>query len=195
MTEENTQPAANEGAMKYLPEMNAVESSNINALGYDGNNAFVEFKDGTHWMYTDVPASTYTDWMKSESVGKFFHASIRGKYNSARWLDDQWVDSNEVSKEADNAEAAEGNDTESEQTTTLESQPDTAQEAPDQPTVAGDDYKVLIVDMAITVNKDVSPETLAEWLVNCPYGVKIDGVRDVNVSIEAEFSLCKEQAA
>ena len=95
-----------ESGKTFLPEMNAVESSNINSIGYDGSNAFVEFKDGTYWMYTDVPASVYTDWLKSESIGSYFHAKIKGSYNSAKWVDNEWALQHEA-----------GNDSESESTT------------------------------------------------------------------------------
>lgn len=59
-----------------------VESSNINAVGYDQDTKkmVVEFKGGGQYEYTDVPFDVYTDLMDSDSVGQTFHKTIRGKY-------------------------------------------------------------------------------------------------------------------
>ena len=71
--------------MTVLPEMNAVKSSNIESAGHDGQHAFIKFKDGDVYQYSDVPASVFTDMMQADSVGSFFHKNIKGKYTSKKW--------------------------------------------------------------------------------------------------------------
>lgn len=65
-------------------EMKAVESSNIESVGYDAQTLFVKFKDGNMYRYQDVPAGTYRDLMDSESIGGHFHAHIKGQYKSEK---------------------------------------------------------------------------------------------------------------
>ena len=59
-----------------------VQSSMIASLGYetDTSTLEVEFNSGAVWQYYDVPESIYYDMMNSGSLGKFFHANIRGQY-------------------------------------------------------------------------------------------------------------------
>jgi hypothetical protein len=57
-------------------------SSNIAAVGYDTDERklAVEFKGGGTYQYDEVPITTYTDLLTAESMGKFFHANIKGKF-------------------------------------------------------------------------------------------------------------------
>ena len=59
-----------------------VQSSMIASLGYEADISTleVEFNSGAVWQYYDVPESIYYDMMNSGSLGKFFHANIRGQY-------------------------------------------------------------------------------------------------------------------
>jgi len=63
-----------------------VQSSMITSLGYDANTSTleVEFKSGAVWQYYDVPESIYYDMMNSGSLGKFFHANIKGSYGESQ---------------------------------------------------------------------------------------------------------------
>lgn len=164
--------AEEQGGTTYLPEMNPIESSNINAVGYDGINAFVEFKDGTHWMYTNVPASLYTEWMQADSKGSFFHQKIKGQFGSAKWIDNEWVAQNapEAGNDSESAQTSDSAPSDTDDTVRSdsgaahpmegeaqeqaaaenaeaqgneESQPDTAPEAPEQPTAAGDPASIV----------------------------------------------------
>lgn len=61
-----------------------VESSNIASVGYDGVNLEVEFKSGAIYQYENVPIRVYDVMMKADSVGKYFNAHIKSKYNYRR---------------------------------------------------------------------------------------------------------------
>ena len=64
----------------------SVQSSMIASLGYraDTSTLEVEFNSGAVWQYYDVPESIYYDMMNSGSLGKFFHANIRGQYREVQ---------------------------------------------------------------------------------------------------------------
>jgi len=65
-----------------------VDSSLIKQIGYDGETLRVQFNDkktgagGKFYDYRDVPENIYDDLLSAESVGKFFHANIKGKYQT-----------------------------------------------------------------------------------------------------------------
>jgi hypothetical protein len=63
-------------------EMKPVTSSNIAAIGHDGNALHVQFKSGagaTH-KYIGVPPELHEAMLTAPSVGKFFHKNIKGQY-------------------------------------------------------------------------------------------------------------------
>ena len=66
---------------KPIPLM-PVESSNIEAVGYDQEEQelIIEFKSGRTYIYFDVPFDVYTGLMDAESKGKYFHKNIRNIY-------------------------------------------------------------------------------------------------------------------
>lgn len=61
--------------------MVAVKSSNIRAIGYDKETQVlaVEFTNGVY-KYAAVPPEVHEAMMASDSVGKYFHAAIKGHY-------------------------------------------------------------------------------------------------------------------
>ncbi|KKM06703.1 hypothetical protein LCGC14_1741290 [marine sediment metagenome] len=66
-------------------KMVSVESSNIEAVGYDEQKEelFIEFKnkgENTTYKYRGVPSKKYDSMVKADSVGRFFHKHIRGLY-------------------------------------------------------------------------------------------------------------------
>lgn len=63
-------------AIKRVP----VVSSNIASAGYDSGTLSIEFLNGSVWDYPNVPAEIFTDFMASESKGKYFASHIRNKY-------------------------------------------------------------------------------------------------------------------
>jgi hypothetical protein len=56
-----------------------VTSSNIASIGYDPvtNTLEVEFKNGTVYQYSDVPASVHSGLMAASSHGSYFNARIK----------------------------------------------------------------------------------------------------------------------
>lgn len=67
-------------------EMVSVSSSNIAAIGYDVEFArlFVEFTSGGTYRYDGVEWGEYDALLRAESVGKYLHANIKGKYATTK---------------------------------------------------------------------------------------------------------------
>jgi XTP/dITP diphosphohydrolase len=68
--------------MQRLP----VESSDIISIGYDEKTRVLEteFHGGRVYQYRDVEPETYHHFMRAESYGLFFNASINGRYRYKR---------------------------------------------------------------------------------------------------------------
>lgn len=63
-----------------------MESSLATSVGYDPSTSTleIEFKSGgAIWQYYDVPESVYYEMM-STSIGKYFHANIKGNYTESQ---------------------------------------------------------------------------------------------------------------
>lgn len=63
-------------------ERTPVKSSQIVSIGHDSekNVLEIEFKGGNIYHYTDVDASKHAALIAAESIGKHFHANIRGQH-------------------------------------------------------------------------------------------------------------------
>lgn len=61
----------------------SVKSSNIASVGFDIQKKVleVEFYSGGTYQYSNVPKEVYFRFIKSESLGKFLHTSIKGVYS------------------------------------------------------------------------------------------------------------------
>ena len=66
-------------------ERQEVDSSNIDAVGYDETTQTleIEFRNGVY-QYEDVPEDVYEDLMGAVSIGGFFHECIRDVYPCSR---------------------------------------------------------------------------------------------------------------
>ena len=64
------------------PDMEWVDSSNIEAIGYDDNmrELFVQFKGGTTYIYVDVPAEVHQELRQADSKGIYLNREIRNSY-------------------------------------------------------------------------------------------------------------------
>lgn len=74
-----------------LIKLNPVShSSNIKAIGYDEDSQIlvVQFLDGGKYKYEAVPPQIYKDFLRSQSMGKYFHASIKGKFKAEKMTPD-----------------------------------------------------------------------------------------------------------
>ena len=69
-----------------MVEMQYVDSSNINAVGYDEDKEalLVEFNSGDTYQYENVPEQAYRDLMDAESMGSHFHTFIRSVYEYSK---------------------------------------------------------------------------------------------------------------
>jgi hypothetical protein len=64
----------------------AVASSSIAAVGYDGETQTleIEFSNGFVYRYFGVPADAFEGLLSAESKGQFFQRAIRGRYGYAK---------------------------------------------------------------------------------------------------------------
>lgn len=67
-------------------EMTSVESSNIEAVGYDEDSSTLqlEFKNGGTYQYFDVPVRVFEELRDAASVGKYLAANIKGVYRYSK---------------------------------------------------------------------------------------------------------------
>ncbi len=65
-----------------MPRVTAhpVVSSNIDRVGHHDRTLFISFHHGGIYSYADVPYAVFQALLDAESVGKFFHANIKGKF-------------------------------------------------------------------------------------------------------------------
>lgn len=75
--EKKEQPRVKDGYIK-------VESSYIKAIKYSNSLLVVKFVSGETYVYAGVEADTVIMMLAAESVGKYFAARIRDKYNFIR---------------------------------------------------------------------------------------------------------------
>jgi hypothetical protein len=63
-----------------------VDSSNIEAIGYDENSSTlqVEFKNGGMYQYFDVPEEVFIGLRDADSVGGYLAARIKGTYRYSK---------------------------------------------------------------------------------------------------------------
>jgi hypothetical protein len=64
----------------------AVESSNIQSIGYDEATLTLEvlFLNGGRYQYKGVLPEHHDALMQAESIGKHLHAQIKGKYECVK---------------------------------------------------------------------------------------------------------------
>ena len=64
--------------MKLKP----VESEMLEAVGYDANLRVLEvvFNTGDRYRYREVPSFEYDGLMNAESIGRYMHKRIIGRY-------------------------------------------------------------------------------------------------------------------
>ena len=61
----------------------SVESSNLRSVGYDEYLLVleIEYNSGTVYRYYGVPSEVHDEIINAESVGKYFNANVKSKYN------------------------------------------------------------------------------------------------------------------
>lgn len=67
-----------------MPEMHYVDSSNVEAIGYDSGaqELHVRFlKSGETYVYFDVEEWVFHEMMQADSKGTYLNTNIKGRYN------------------------------------------------------------------------------------------------------------------
>ena len=66
-----------------MVEMQPVESSNIEAIGYDEleQALYVTFHSSGAYRYTGVSLETYNELMEAPSKGRYLAENIKGRYS------------------------------------------------------------------------------------------------------------------
>ncbi len=60
--------------------MQSVTSSNIAAIGYEGDKLEIQFNNGRTYRYHEVPQEVADALLNADSVGKYFAAHIKNQY-------------------------------------------------------------------------------------------------------------------
>lgn len=69
-----------------IPEMKAVDSSNVAKIGYhaDSRTLHVLFKSGGHYTYADVPPELHKNLMDAPSKTNFLRSMVFGKHTHTK---------------------------------------------------------------------------------------------------------------
>ncbi|MGW4928262.1 KTSC domain-containing protein [Agromyces sp. NPDC004153] len=64
------------------PEMELVQSSNVEAIGYDADSSelWVQYWGGKTYIYDNVPDSTYHELIGASSIGSYMNRQIKPNY-------------------------------------------------------------------------------------------------------------------
>jgi hypothetical protein len=70
--------------------LSPIESSQLESVGYDpaSKTLAIKFKRGATYEYANVPPEVHAGLTGAESAGKFFGASIKGKYDFTKMVED-----------------------------------------------------------------------------------------------------------
>lgn len=69
-----------------MPEMTFVDSSNIEAIGYEdaSQELHVLFLSGGHYVYSNVPPEIFDEFMNAASKGSFLNREIKNIYQFSK---------------------------------------------------------------------------------------------------------------
>jgi hypothetical protein len=70
-----------------MPDMAFVDSSSIEAIGYDhgAQELYVRFlKSGETYVYYDVEEWVFQEFMHTDSKGRYLNSAIKGRYQYAK---------------------------------------------------------------------------------------------------------------
>jgi hypothetical protein len=68
------------------PEMHMVDSSNVEAVGYDAENAaiHVRFLGGDTYVYSGADQGTFEELLSADSVGSYLNRVIKPNYEYSK---------------------------------------------------------------------------------------------------------------
>ena len=90
-----------------MPEMHAVESSNVDQVGYDTEKKelHVRFKgNAATYCYADVPVEKFNELKAAKSVGKYLNKSIKGVHVFDKLPNEHPKESGEIESRAGEAD-------------------------------------------------------------------------------------------
>ena len=61
-------------------ELKKVKSSNIDSVGYENENLYIQYQSGAIYKYKNVPKVIYESLMDSDSKGRYMNSSIKTKF-------------------------------------------------------------------------------------------------------------------
>jgi hypothetical protein len=63
-----------------------VNSSSLRSIGYDGSTRTLEvqFATGNVYQYHQVPNEVWLELKRAASIGRFFQANVRDRYETSR---------------------------------------------------------------------------------------------------------------
>jgi len=64
--------------------MHMVQSSNVDAVGYEGTTLRVQFRSGATYDYLDVPANVYSQLVGGQSPGSYLASFIKPNFEAKR---------------------------------------------------------------------------------------------------------------
>ena len=69
-----------------MPEMQYVDSSNVEAVGYDAEQyaLYVQFLSGATYVYEGVEEEVFEELLEADSKGKFVNRRIKEMYSFQR---------------------------------------------------------------------------------------------------------------
>jgi len=69
-----------------MVEMNYVDSSNIESIGYDNENQdlHVHFVNGGIYVYHQVPHNIFDEIMNADSKGSYLNREVKGIYEFSK---------------------------------------------------------------------------------------------------------------
>lgn len=67
-----------------MVNMVQVESSNVVAIGHDGNDLYVEYNSGHTYCYRNVPKQVYEALLAAPSKGSYMNENIKYSYDYKR---------------------------------------------------------------------------------------------------------------
>jgi hypothetical protein len=68
------------------PEMQMVDSSNVEAVGYDADNGaiYVRFLSGDTYVYSGPDQGTFEELLNADSVGSYLNRVIKPNYEYSK---------------------------------------------------------------------------------------------------------------
>lgn len=61
-------------------KLRKVKSSNIESVGYENENLYIQYQSGAIYKYKNVPKVIYESLIDSDSKGRFMNSEIKNKY-------------------------------------------------------------------------------------------------------------------